>query len=113
MIEIGKPAHTEVRFNPLGIFGIGPITTTRKVPATVQTRLPGRSVWNKIEIDFEDADAVETCLIEVGPHDVRKRQESHALRFDGDGWVYILHGLFPLENLRDNVWLCHIDYAEF
>lgn len=109
-IEIKIPACTETRFNPLGLLGIGPITTTREIPERTVARLPGRSVLSKIEIDFEEEDAINLC-IDVGVYDFIKKKTAFTLMFEGE--VYILHGVIPLERLRDNVWKCNIDRYEY
>jgi hypothetical protein len=110
VIECEVPARRETRFNPLGIFGFGPIMTTRDIPARkVVSPYPGRSVLDKIEIDFEDEDAITTC-IDVGVCDYIKKRTEFPLMFDGE--IYVLHGVVPLERLRENIWKCNIDYFE-
>jgi hypothetical protein len=113
-ITIGaKPARTEVKFRPLGLLGIGPIATVVDRPATEGSTFAGRSIIQPVEIDFEEAEAIPTCLIEDAPFDCwRKRREPVTVMCEEDGWVYILHGLFPHEHLHDNVWKCIIDYFE-
>jgi hypothetical protein len=110
VIEWEVPARRETRFNPFGLLGFGPITTSRDIPARkVVVPYPGRSVLDKIEIDFEDEDAIDSC-IDVGAYDFIKKKTAFPLTFDGE--VYILHGVIPLECLRDNVWKCNIDFFE-
>lgn len=113
MIEIKEPAHTEVRFNLLGLLGIVPIITSRDVEEVVTGYIPGRSVWNRPEVDFEDDDAMDVCVVDDGYGGLRKRGEPQVLMFEGNQHVYVLYGLFPVECLRDNVWTCSIDYAVF
>jgi hypothetical protein len=109
-IEIKIPARTETRFNPLGLLGIGPITTTRQIPEHTVARLPGRSILSKIEIDFEDEDAIDLC-IDVGAYDMIKKKTEFTLLFEGE--VYIIHGVIPEKLLRDKVWECSIDFFEY
>jgi len=109
-IEIKIPARTETRFNLLGLIGIGPITTKREIPERTGARLPWRSILSKIEIDFEDEDAINLC-IEVGAYDMIKKKTEFLLLFEGE--VYILHGVLPEKLLRDNVWECSIDFFEY
>lgn len=108
MIDVGKPEREEIEIHPLGLLGIGPFLTSRRIPGRSRM-VQGRSVWKDIEVDFEEEKAVEKCLIEVGPHDVRKVNEPFVLTFEGI--TYVLFGLFPLELQRSNVWRCSIDYA--
>lgn len=118
-IELKTEAYVETKFHPLGIFGFGPIATSKAVPARTMC-FPGRKTVSNVEIDFEDADAIATCLY-VGKYKFRgkesredywiKNKMSFTLMFDG--LVYILHGVIPLECLRENVWECSIDFFEF
>jgi hypothetical protein len=111
VIEWEVPARRETRFNPFGLLGIGPITTSRDIPARkVRAPFPGRTVLNKVEIDFEDEDAIDLC-VEVEPFGCsRKKRTEFTLMFEGE--VYILHGVLPEKLLRDNVWSCSIDQFE-
>lgn len=111
VIEYEVPARRETHFNPFGILGIGPITTSRDIQARkVVAPYPGRSILDKLEIDFEDEDAIDLC-IEVGVYDFIKKKTEFTLMFEGE--VYIIHGVIPLERLRDNVWKCNIDRYEY
>ncbi len=106
-----EPARRETRFNPFGVFGIGPISTTVEIPGRTRTSsFPGRSVIGKVEIDFEGDDAITAC-VDVGEYEFIKKKTAFALMFDG--LVYILRGVVPEELLRDNIWLCNIDHIEF
>jgi hypothetical protein len=108
-----KPARTEVRFNPFGLVGIGPIATLVDKPASGGMVFPGRKVFQPVEIDFEADEAIPECLMVDAQFDVpRKRREPVTIHCEEDGWVYILHGLWPHAHLRDNVWVCIIDYFE-
>lgn len=111
IIEWNIPARRETRFNPLGIFGIGPITTMVYVPArTGVSSFRGRNILDKVEIDFEDEDAINLC-IEVGAYDMIKKKTEFTLAFEGE--VYIIHGVIPEKLLRDNIWSCNIDHFEY
>jgi hypothetical protein len=112
VMEVKIPAHTKTRFNPLGIFGIGSITTTTFVPEKMVASMPGtgRTILKPVEIDFEDEDAINLC-IDVGAYDMIKRKTAFTLVFEGE--VYILHGVLPEKLLRDNVWECSIDFFEY
>jgi hypothetical protein len=110
VLEVKILAHTKTRFNPLGIFGIGPITTTTFVPEKTVASMPGRTILKPVEIDFEDEDAINLC-IDVGAYDMIKRKTAFTLVFEGE--VYILHGVLPQKLLRNNVWECSIDFFEY
>jgi hypothetical protein len=108
-VEIKIPARRETKFNPLGLLGIGPITTTRDIPARTVKTMPALVRPKPIEIDFEDEDAIDSC-IDVGAYDMIKKKTAFPLTFEGD--VYVLHGVIPMKLLRDNVWQCSIDFFE-
>jgi hypothetical protein len=108
-LEIKVPARRETKFNPLGLLGIGPIITTRDVPARTVTPMQALVLPRPIKIDFEDEDAIDAC-IDVGAYDFIKKKSAFPLMFEGK--VYILHGVFPIKLLRDNVWSCNIDFFE-
>jgi hypothetical protein len=111
-VEWKRPAHVKTSFNPLGIFGIGSLITSTFVPEkTIEAPFPGRTVLDKVEIDFEDEDAITACIEVIDIFDIRKKHTEFVLMFDE--WVYILHGVFPEERLRDNVWRCNIDHFEY
>ncbi len=108
-VEVTVPACRETRFNPLGLLGIGPITTTRYIPARTVKTVPALVRPKPIEIDFDDEDAIDSC-IDVGVYDFIKKKTAFPLMFEGK--VYTLHGVFPIKLLRDNVWESSIDYFE-
>lgn len=110
VIEYTVPARHETRFHPLGLLGIGPLTTTQEIPARTTIGMLGRKVLKKIQIDFEDEDAIDLC-IDVGVYDMIKRKTEFKLAFDEK--VYIIHGVIPEKCLRDNVWECNIDHYEY
>lgn len=102
------PVKTVVNtyFRPLGLLGIGPLFEKREEESEQRVSWPGRKVTIPVEIDFEDADAREVCLVRYGDS-YRKIRET-ILEFAG--MKFSLYGLFPLECVRDNVWRCHYDY---
>jgi hypothetical protein len=108
--EVKIPARRETRFHPLGLFGIGPLTTTRDIPARTVTGTAGRTILKRIEIDFEDEDAITTC-IDVGAYDMIKKNTEFTLMLEGE--VYIIYGVIPMKLLHDNVWECNIDRFEY
>jgi hypothetical protein len=110
-IESKIPARRETRFNPLGILGVMPIFVTQNIPErTVVWPYAGRSIIDKLKIDFEHEDAMDLC-IEIGAYDFIKKKTAFALSFDGVD--YVLHGVIPEKLLHDNVWECNIDHFEY
>jgi hypothetical protein len=99
------PVDTVAYFRPLGLLGIGPLFEQRTEGSKEGASWPGRKLTIPVEIDFEDADAREVCLVRY--RDSYRKTREIVLEFAGA--KFSLYGLIPLECVRDNVWRCHYD----
>lgn len=102
------PSHTvlETSFNPLGLFGLGSLITTRERVIRPRFSIPGRVITDDVEIDFEAA-VVYLPVLDTGDN-LNLIKNTYELEYGG--MVYTMQGVFPLYNIWGNVWRCNCDH---
>lgn len=111
----GTYTETQTTFNPLGLFGVGPMLRTREVrrgsPRVM--RFAGRIQMLDVNIDFEDEDPWRICVYYDEEYDCwRKVQRPEGWGLELDGVKYTVHGLMPIVHIESHVWKCSIDYFD-
>lgn len=108
-LQVGG-AHTEIQtsFNPLGIFGFGPIFKIKEVKrSSPSLMVSGKAKIEPPLIDFEDENLHKLLIVEEYPGTLKKTGRVLNLELNGDKFEIL--GAFPIDNVRDNVWTIHAD----
>ncbi len=110
----GTYLELRTTFNPLGIFGIGPVFKTQEIVRhRPEMHFTGRRKMIDIKVDFESEDPWRICVYHDEEFDCWRnvrRPEGWALELDGV--KYTLFGLMPLTHVEGNVWECCLDHYE-
>lgn len=108
----GSYTVKETHFNPLGVFGLGPLTTTRDVVKYEPVQVfAGRLELEPVEIDFEDFDPAKNYFNQDKGY-LSRTDVDWQLDLEFEDKTYRFYRIMPFKLLRDNVWQCTFDYWE-